>query len=322
MDLDITRLAKPQSKIHFPPALIPGDRIAFLSPASAVKDEYVATAMERFRERGYEPVLMPHALGPRNGSYSSSKINRLDDFIEALKDDTIRGILCNRGGYGCVHLLPDLHDAINTQSSKWLIGFSDVSALLAMSYMANIASIHGPMAKHLATQPPDDYSTKALFNILENGGKFNYRVNSSPDNIYGKVTGILRGGNLAVLNGLAATPYDILEVKPHEEVILFFEDINEPIYAIERILWRLSLSGSLNRVKGLIFGQFTDYKPDRNFNSMEEMIHRMLQTMAIPEIPVVFNFPIGHVTLNLPLTVGATTELTVEKDFTYIKTLD
>lgn len=298
-------------KIFYPAPLRPGDKIALLSPASAVKEEYVMGAMERILERGYEPILMPDALGPASGSFSSDKINRFINLVDALEDNEIKAILCNRGGYGCVQLLPNLTFKMVSMHPKWIIGFSDVSALLALWYKAGVASIHGPMAKHLATMPAHDKCTDSLFDILENGGSFSYEFPASKLNHCGEGSGNLIGGNLAVLNDLANTPCDLLSPEEAEGSILFFEDISEPIYAVERMLWRLELSGVLQKAKGLIFGQFTEYKPDKNFNSMEEMISRFLELSSKPEIPVVFDFPIGHTDVNYPLTEGAHVSLSV-----------
>lgn len=305
----------------FPARLQPGDKVAFISPASGVKDEYVYGAMARFRERGYEPVLMKYALNHEDGNFAATKGDRLMDLFEALQDSDYKAIFCNRGGYGCCQLLMNLSPGLITNNPKWIIGFSDISALLAYWCNSNVASIHGPMAKHLTTMPADDPCTEALFRMLENGGKFEYTVPAHEYNRQGNATGVLKGGNMAVLNDLGGTPDDMLEVGPGEDVILFFEDINEPIYKVNRMLWRLALNGTLALVKGLVFGQFTDYKPDRNFTTMEEMINDFLNKLFIlPDIPVAFNFPVGHTSLNYPVTVGAKVSLEVEADTVTLRT--
>lgn len=307
--------------IFFPPPLKRNDKIAILSPASAVKEEYVLGAMARIAERGYEPILMPHAIGHDDGSFSATRSNRLSDLFKALEDPDIKAILCARGGYGCVQILVNFSYGLISKNPKWIIGFSDVSALLAMWYRSDIASIHGPMAKHLATEDPDDLCTQAFFNILERGGKFDYYIPSSPLNLNGEAKGVLRGGNFAVLNGLADTPYDVLNVRGEEDVILFFEDISEAIYAVERMLYRLFYNGTINRVKGLIFGKFTEYRPDRNFRTMEEMISAFLSLRLYTRIPVVFDFPVGHVKENFPLTVGAEVSLEVTPEGVSLRTV-
>lgn len=310
--------------MFFPAPLKRGDKIAIISPASVVREEYVLGAMEKIGERGYQPVLMPHALGPDDGNFAASRSDRLIDLFDALENPEFKAILCARGGYGCGQLLADFSHSLVANNPKWMIGFSDVSALLALWYKSGIASIHGPMSKHLATNPSDDPCSEALFNILENGGRFDYTVSPHPYNQPGKITGMIRGGNLAVLNDLSNTPNDILAIHPSDEenIILFLEDINEPIYKVNRILWRLLNSGTLRFVKGIIFGQFTDYRPDKNFDTMEDMIKHFIDRSIVPKnIPIVFNFPVGHTDVNYPITVGATVELNVTESSVNLRTI-
>ena len=308
--------------IVYPKPLEKGDKIALISPASAVKPEYVTGALEKIIDRGFEPVLMPSALGNVDGSFAAPKADRFIDLLDALENEEFRAILCTRGGYGCSQLLPNINFRMVKKNPKWLIGFSDISALLALWCRSGIASIHGPMAKHISTMPEDNPCTLALFNMLENGGRFDYKVSTHECNRKGKVEGVLRGGNLAVLNDLADTPVDILNVKFDEDIILFLEDINEPIYKVNRMLYRLINSGALYSVKGIIFGQFTDYKPDANFSSMEEMLHSLVDTNNIPdEIPIAYNFPVGHTDVNFPLTEGTNVELNVTDSFVSLRSL-
>lgn len=314
-----------RKEIFFPAPLKKDDKIAIISPASAVKDEYVYRAMSRIMERGYQPVLMPHALDHVSGSFAATKSERVIDLIEAVEDPDIKAIICARGGYGCCQILDNLPKGILARHPKWIVGFSDISALLSLWLFLGVASVHGPMAKHLALMSPGDTCTEALFDILENGGRFDYSTRPHEFNREGKASGVLCGGNMAVLNDLGGTPYDIAEtsLKRYNDVILFFEDISEPIYKVNRMLWRLYLTGCLNKVKGIIFGQFTEYKPDKNFASMEEMINDFFNRL-FPEnpFPIVMNFPVGHTDLNYPLVEGANVELEVTSDFVRLKTTE
>lgn len=316
---------KQDKGIIFPASLKKGDKIALLSPSSAVKEEYVYGAMDKIMERGYEPVLMPNALGHVSGSFASTRDERLIDLLDALKDPEIKAILCTRGGYGASQLLMNFDPEIISKNPKWLIGFSDISALHAMWCVFGVASIHGPMAKHLATKPSDDECTRSLFEMLENGGRFDYTFPSHKYNREGIATGELRGGNLIVLNDLASTPFDILDVDEDfngNGIILFIEDIGEAIYKVNRMLWRMELSDTISRLKGIIFGQFTDYHPDKNFKSMEDMMKDFIQTTLHDySIPVVYDFPVGHIENNYPLTEGAMVELSVTKESVRLRTL-
>lgn len=293
-----------------PSALKPGDRIAIISPATIVKDEYVSGAESMLRRAGFDPVILPGAMGPASGSYAAPLEARVADMRFALTDPSVKAILCARGGYGCVHLLPEISVDMVAEHPKWMIGFSDVSALHALWESAGVMSLHAPMAKHLTLEGDDDFCTLRLLSLLRGEEKMDYEVAAHRFNRHGVGKGILRGGNLAVLNGLAATPYDILDVRDGEEVVLFIEDISEAIYAVERMLMRLILAGSLQRLRGLIVGQFTEYRPDRNHDSMEAMIDSLLRRHGIDSLPVAFNFPVGHVHDNLPLVEGS--EVTLE----------
>lgn len=287
-----------------PRPLVKGDRIAILSPASAVNPDYVAEAARTISQLGFEPVVMPHTLGT-DGSYSGSRPERLADLTAALTDPSIRAIVCSRGGYGAVHLLPELDLLPLADDPKWLIGFSDISALHALLGSHGITSVHASMAKQLARGTDTD-ATRHLLTLL--GGEGYTLLWDAPegvDNRPGTATGVTAGGNLAVIDGLAATRFD--PVKPG--AILIIEDIAEPIYKIERILWRLKISGMLGRLGALVVGRFTEYRPDRNYATMEAMIADM--TAGAP-YPVAYGAPIGHIDyLNMPVLLNAPATLHV-----------
>ena len=115
------------------------------------------------------------------------------------------------------------------------------------------------------------------------------------------------GGNLAVLGGIIGTPYD--PVVPG--CILFIEDIAEPIYKVERILWQLKLRGVFDSVAGLMVGQFPDYKPSVDYRSMEDMMECFFRPYHFPRA---YNLPVGHIDDNHPLLLGNCATLTVTPD--------
>lgn len=302
--------------MKIPPKLQPGDTIAILSPASVVREEYIDGAVRTLESLGYRARVMPSAKGPSCGSYAASDDARLADLTAAYADPAVRAILCARGGYGCNHLLGRLDPALIASDPKWLAGFSDVSALHALSARAGVASLHGPMAKHLTLMGPEDECTLLMHRILSEGLPAAYTVPPAPFNRPGRAEGRLTGGNLAVINGLAATPFDPLAAENlTDRPILFIEDISEAIYAVERMLIRLHLSGALRSIAGLIVGAFTEYRPDRNFADMNGMISGLIDRIGL-DIPVAFGFPAGHVDRNFPLVLGAKTTLDVMPEAT------
>lgn len=285
-----------------PQALPPGSRVAIVSPASIIDPAYVDGAVTTLHSWGYDPVVFPHALG-KCGSYSGTVAGRVADLAGALTDPSIRAVLCSRGGYGTVHLLEELSRLPLRDDPKWIIGFSDISALHALMASRGIASIHGSMCKHLALQP-DCAPAKALRAILR-GEYPAYDAPAHPLNRPGTASGRLVGGNMAVLGGLVGTPYDIFA----PGTVLFIEDIAEPIYKVERLLYQLRLKGVLGSLAGLIVGRFTDYRPDRNYPDMYAMIADMTAPYGYP---VTFDFPCGHTDDNMPLIESLDVTLTVD----------
>lgn len=286
-----------------PPFLQKGDKVAIVSPASAVNPDYVDGAAQMLLQWGYEPVIGTYCKR-RKGYYSGTLEERLADFKNALLNPEIKAILCSRGGYGAVHLVEHISLGEVRANPKWLIGFSDISALHALFNRAGVASIHSSMAKHMALHDSDNYCNNALRNILQGNFPF-YEEDSHQLNRVGQVKGTLAGGNLAVLGGLVGTDIDLLQ----GDKILFIEDIAEPIYKVERLLYNLRLSGVLPRLKGLIVGRFTQYdEPNANGETMYGMINKMV---APYDYPVAFNFPVGHIDENLPLVEGSQVDLSV-----------
>ena len=294
------------TKATIPAPLRDGDRIAIVSPSGPVDSALVYAAADTLRGQGYRVDIFPSALG-KCGQYAASDSARLADLSAALTNSTVRAILCSRGGYGAVHLLDSLSALPLERDPKWLIGFSDISALHALLASRGIASIHGNMCKHIALGPDDE--DNATFLAMLRGYRPAYEFATDSLNRCGQASGRLLGGNLAVIAELINTPYDVIQ----PGTILFIEDVEEPIYKIERIMYQLRLSGVLPRLGGLIVGQFTGYRPNDSYETME----RMIADMTAPyTYPVAFNVPIGHVDHNVPVIQSAEVTLTVTPEGT------
>lgn len=285
-----------------PRPLRAGDRIAIVSPAGVIKPQLVYNCMPVLADRGWVPFVGENTFN-RFATYAGTDDERYKDLETALLDPDTRAILCSRGGYGSVHLLERLNRLPLREDPKWVIGYSDISALHALMTRHGIESIHAPMAKHISNFNGVDADSRRLFAILS-GSIPPLNVSGHSYNREGEAEGLLVGGNLAVIAGLISTPFDV--IKPGR--ILFIEDIAEPIYKTERILYTLRLSGVLAKLAGLIVGRFTDYSPDRGAKSMEEMIAKMTSEF---DYPVAFNFPVGHVDHNVPMVCSSRIRLTV-----------
>lgn len=304
-------------------------KVALIGPASRIKPEIVESLIRLYRENkgelpGGELIVYPSALDANAcGSYAATLSQRVADFTDAWSRDDVDLVICARGGYGCVHLLDYLDRDFIRAHPKWLVGFSDVSAFHALLYKCGIASIHGGMAKQLVEDTDSGFGRyREVFKVLLASitPRFEYALPSYKYNIPGEASGILIGGNLAVLNGLASTNYDLMGECLHRDAILFIEDISEPIYAVERMLYRLHLQGVLARAKGVLIGQFTEWKPDRDHADMYDMIHDRFLEWGIT-CPVFYDFPVGHNTRNVPLVEGMKVSLIVSQDEACLKSL-
>ncbi len=282
-----------------PSALVPGDTIAIVSPAGAVSADFVSGAATMLAGKGYNVRVMPHALG-RCGSYSGTVRERYRDFADAWLDGDVKCVLCSRGGYGAVQLVDDLNRLPLAEHAKWLIGFSDISALHALLVAHRIHSIHGPMARYLSRAGENLDATVAILS----GERQALTWHSTCGNVPGLMRGRLVGGNMAVLSALIGTGYDIYR---HGD-ILVLEDVGEPIYKVERMLWQLKLAGVLDRMQGVIVGDFCDWKPDSNHDSMQQMIRHMLVPCGKP---IAFDAPIGHAGRCMPWIEAALVEVNV-----------
>ena len=212
-----------------PPYLKPGDKFAIVSPSGTVLSERVDGAVRAIEEWGFVPVVGEHCKGEYHAysviTHSAAPEHRLADLQWALDDPQVKAILCSRGGYGAVHLLEHLDLDALASNPKWIIGFSDISALHAAWHRAGVVSIHSPMAKHLTLHGIDNEISRINYNIITGNNLPRYSVAPHHHNRLGSATATITGGNLAVLMGLLATPYNV--IKPGN--ILIIEDVAEQV---------------------------------------------------------------------------------------------
>ncbi len=278
--------------------------IHILSPSGAIDPSYIDGAAARLRSWGFRVSEGEHARGCW-GRFSGTDDERLADLTHALQDPSIDYILCSRGGYGLQRIISQLLP-LNSQHPT-IIGFSDITELHQWSLAQGQASLHGLMCKHLTELPEDSEMIANWRKAIENQ-PLTYDVPVHKLNRSGSVTGTLIGGNLSVLYGLQATPFQLSTINV-QQPILFIEDIAERHYHIDRMMQNLKMSGVLSQIKGLIVGQFSDCEDDSGMHeSIYETIRRAVEDY---DYPVLFDFPAGHVERNMPLWMGKPTTLKV-----------
>jgi muramoyltetrapeptide carboxypeptidase len=292
-------------QLEFPPFLKEGDRVVILSPSGKIDKKLIKGAKGRLESWGLRVGVSKHAAGS-HGEFAGTIEKRRRDLQEALDDQGTAAIFCSRGGYGAVHLIEGLDFTQFRLHPKWLLGFSDITALHNVFQKEGYASMHAPMARHLTMEPEEDESTLLVREMLF-GRLPVYRIDGHPFNHPGRGEGILRGGNLSVFYGLRGTPFDI----PPKGTILFIEDVSERPHTIERMMYNLKLGGVLEGLSGLIIGQFTEYEEDRSLGKV--LYGALADLLKGYDYPVCFNFPVGHTSRNFPLINGAKVTLKVEK---------
>lgn len=304
-----------QQRLVMPVALKASDTIAIVSPSSTPDSMTVVKGCQTLREWGYVPVVGPHVLSNWHG-FAGTADERAADMLWALRDSTVKAILCSRGGDGAVQVLQCIPLEEFRHHPKWVMGFSDATALHSAEVSAGIMSIHCSMCDGISLRG-ERASVNAILRRLLQGELPCYQAVAHPLNQQGEVEGILVGGNFSVLCGLAGSDYDFLN-RADEGLILFIEDTGEGMSKVDRMLHQLEIRGILSRLKGIIVGHFSKYKhPENGFDDMYDMLHEYLQHY---DIPVCYDFPVGHHSgLNYPMIEGCKVRLKIDNQGTSLQ---
>lgn len=304
-----------QQRSVMPTPLKTGDTIAVISPSSVPDSATVAKGCATLRSWGYVPVVGAHALSSYHG-FAGTADERATDLLWALRNPSIKAIICSRGGDGAVQVLQRIPLKEFRNHPKWIMGFSDVTALHSAEVAAGVMSVHCSMCDGIAMRGERDSVNMILRKLLQ-GELPTYQAPAHPLNQQGEATGILVGGNFSVFCGLAGSEYDFLN-RADEGLILFIEDTDESMTKVDRMLHQLEIRGVLSKLNGIIVGHFSKYKsPENGFADMYEMLHEYLQHY---QIPVCYDFPVGHHSgKNYPMVEGCKVNLKVGQDGTLIQ---
>ena len=304
-----------QQRSVMPKPLKTGDTIAVISPSSVPDSATVAKGCATLRSWGYVPVVGAHALSSYHG-FAGTADERATDLLWALRNPSIKAIICSRGGDGAVQVLQRIPLKEFRNHPKWIMGFSDVTALHSAEVAAGVMSVHCSMCDGIAMRGERDSVNMILRKLLQ-GELPTYQAPAHPLNQQGEATGILVGGNFSVFCGLAGSEYDFLN-RADEGLILFIEDTDESMTKVDRMLHQLEIRGVLSKLNGIIVGHFSKYKsPENGFADMYEMLHEYLQHY---QIPVCYDFPVGHHSgKNYPMVEGCKVNLKVGQDGTLIQ---
>ncbi|MEO2056971.1 MAG: LD-carboxypeptidase [Flavobacteriaceae bacterium] len=277
-----------------------GDTIAIIAPSGVLNDhENYINKAKKLLESWELNVIIGKNVFNNYGHFSGTDKERTKDFQRALDDKTISAIWCARGGYGAMRIIDDLDYTEYLKTPKWIIGYSDITAIHNDLHILGSESIHSIMCKSLENKDiNNDRSIQALKNVLF-GNKLSYNFNNKPENKLGKTSGQIVGGNLTLLHGLIGSKSSINT----DGKILFIEDLGEYHYHIDRMLISLKRAGYFDNCNGLVVGDFSDLRKNTTpfGKNIKEII---LDAVKEFNFPVLFDFPAGHEELNMPIILG------------------
>jgi muramoyltetrapeptide carboxypeptidase len=292
--------------IVIPPYLKKGETIGIVCPAGFMPAKKLATAI-RVIENDWGYKVRPGAtVGHQYHYFSGTDEERLNDLQKMMDDPEVKAILCGRGGYGTGRIIEKLDFSRFRKHPKWIIGFSDITILHAHLFTRyRIASLHAPMGNAFNDDGYKNEYVESLKTALK-GKKANYQASCHPFNHPGKASGVLVGGNLALVSHLIGTSSEF----DTKGKILFLEDVGEYLYNIDRMFYQLKRSGKLDQLAGLVLGKFSDTKDtDTPFGkTVDEILHDIVKEYRYP---ICYDFAVSHETENYALKTGVTYTLSV-----------
>jgi muramoyltetrapeptide carboxypeptidase len=286
-----------------PPNLQKGDAVAIICMAGKTTLQTIEPAIKILEAWGLQ-VFVGESVGAVDGVFGGNDNVRKSDFQKYLNNPKIKAIFSARGGYGSTRFLDEIVWRKFKKSPKWVIGFSDITAVIGQINNLGLEAIHGPMPKmfgNVGSEKSIEYLRKTLF-----GEKLNYTKKANKNNKPGQSKAQIVGGNLCIL---AHSIGSMSEINTDNK-ILFIEDISEYYYNIDRMIVQLKRAGKFKKLKGLIVGHFTDCKDSDNpfDKTIEEIV---LDQTHEYDFPIAFGFPVGHENENWPIVCGRMVEFVV-----------
>ena len=286
-----------------PPYLQPGDEVAILSPASFPPTDNWKMGVEVLENWGLKVRTAPNYLS-RHFGLGGTDAERLADLQQMLDDPSIKAIFPIRGGYGVSRLLDSLDFSGFISSPKWVVGFSDITALLCELDSKGFASIHGPMP-HNFCQKGGERALQNLYTALFEG-VVSVAAPAHPLNRLGEASAEIIGGNLSLLSHLIGSA----SFANTDGKILFIEEIGERLYHVDRMLLQLKRAGLFQNLAGLLLGGFTDCN-EASLSIGKTAYELVAEHTSGTSYPIAFDFPAGHIPNNQPLLFGVKTKMLV-----------
>jgi muramoyltetrapeptide carboxypeptidase len=284
-----------QKKMITPPYLQKGDTVAIVSTARKNIEDNLKPTIDLLEGWGLK-VKLGKTIGLDYYQLAGTDEQRAADFQEQLDNPNIKAIWCVRGGYGTVRIIDVLDFTKFKERPKWVVGFSDVTVLHSHLNRLGFESIHAimPVSVARATDEAKDSFCKALF-----GEQLEYSLSCDALNHTGNAKAELVGGNLSILYSLLGSESAI----DCDDKILFLEDLDEFLYHIDRMMVNLKRNGCLSSLKGIIVGGMTKMN-DNEIPWGRNALEIIEESVKGLDIPIIYNFPAGHIQDNRALIFG------------------
>ena len=289
-----------------PNSIQKGDTVGLIALACKVNFEILKPAIAWMENVWGLKIILGESLTSEYHQFAGTDTIRANDFQTMLDNPEIKAIFSARGGYGSSRLLDSIDFTAFQKQPKWVIGFSDITAVHCHIHTLNIESLHATMPK-IFLQEGGEESLESLKKILF-GEETNYKIEPHKLNRLGVGEGQIIGGNLAILIHVIGSKSDI----NYDGKILFLEDINEYLYNIDRMMIQLKRSGKLQNLAGLIVGIFSDCQ-DNQVPFGKTAYEIIEEAVADYDFPVCYGFPVGHEVDNWAIPCGRRLSLLVEE---------
>jgi len=253
---------------------------------------------------GARVEIAPTLFNDHHSYLAGTDEERLGDLQAAIDNDAVKCIVCARGGYGTTRILEQLDLSGLKQNPKWIVGFSDITALHLKLVSLGLESIHGIMPVLFAK--PDAHGSLESLRLVLSGAPVVMRVPYHRLNRAGVAEATVVGGNLSLIVDSLGTPTEI----DTRGKLLVIEEVNEFYYKIDRMLMQLQRAGKLAPLAGLMVGYMTDIQ-DTNPSFGETVQDIIFSRVKAYGFPVAFQFPIGHEHPNLAFIHGRLSRLEV-----------
>ncbi|WP_441372794.1 S66 peptidase family protein [Winogradskyella sp. MH6] len=293
-----------------PAYLKAGDTVAIVAPSGILKnrEREVQQAVDLLKEWGLNAIVGEHVFSKAD-HFAGTDEERCEDLQKAMDDPTISAIWCARGGYGTVRILDKLDYTKLKENPKWIIGYSDITALHNQLHNQGFESLHALMCVSLTQDITEVQESVDTFKAALFGNPSNYDLEGSKYNREGEAKGQLIGGNLTILHTMLGSDTSL----DTSGKILFIEEIGEYKYHIDRMLQSMKRAGYFENLNGLVVGDMSKLRKNTTLwgTSVEQLI---LDALADYNFPIAFNMPAGHEDDNRALVLGREVELKVGKE--------